>query len=356
MGYQFIHVEGYARKGSKTKTGQQKLSISEVLAEALRVHGNIPHILNPQPPKIIFGGDPAKIEAMADSWASESKDASGRKIRSDGLILLAGVASLPREYEEDFEKFTLATVEYLKEKYGDRLKSVISHNDEAHPHLHFYVLPKVGEKFEDVHEGFKASKNANREGKVKGEQNQAFKGAMRAFQDEFSVKVGMKFGLTRVGPKLLRLSRKEWWAKKKDTRFKANLKAVAKKGYWEGYKNGKKKATMESEAMGEKLGTFVASALGAFHKPTAAAEAEIKQLETNAEKLAEKHEQQKRDLEARARTKQNQLFEKLAEKTRIVEALEADLKTAEKATAKAYELATFYEKKVKNSLVRGAKI
>lgn len=356
MGYQFIRIEGYARKGAKTKSGDQKLSIREILDEVQRVPGNIPHIPAPQPPKLIFGGNPAEIEQMAEDWASESKDAAGRKIRSDGLILLAGVASIPREYEQDFDEFTKATLAYLKEKYGDRLKSVVSHNDEAHPHLHFYVLPKIGEQFEDVHQGYKAAKNANREGKVKGEQNQAYKGAMRAFQDDFSDKVAMKFGLTRVGPKLLRLSRKEWWAKKKDTRFKANLKAVAEHGHKKGYKKGLEKAKRENEKIGEKLGSFVAGALRTLHKPTATAEAEIKQLKTEAEEAAKKHDHDRRQAESKARSEKAALAEKLAKKTREAEALEADLKTAEQATAKAYELATFYEKKVKSSLVGGATI
>lgn len=32
-------------------------------------------------------------------------------------------------------------IEWLKEQYGDDLKTVIEHNDESHPHLHAFILP-----------------------------------------------------------------------------------------------------------------------------------------------------------------------------------------------------------------------
>ena len=350
MGYQFIHIEGYARAGAKTKNGGTKLSIREILDEVQRVPGNIPHILTPQPPKIVFGCVPAFVENLADDWASQSKDACGRKIRKDGLIMLAGVASIPRDNEQNFEEFTAATVLYLREKYGDRLKSVVSHDDEAHPHLHFYVLPRVGERFEDVHDGFKAAKNAGRGGKLKGEQNKAYIDAMCAFQDEFSKKVATRFGLTRIGPGRRRLTREAWQAEKAQAKFFANAKEVSKKGYWDGFKKGKKKAAIESEQIGEKFGSVIAGALSAFHKPTAKAEAQIKQLKTDAEEAAKKHDHDRRQAESKSRSEKAALAEKLAKKTREAEALEADLKHAENATTKAYELANFYEQKHNNAV------
>jgi len=345
MGYQFIHVESYARTGAKTKDGKTKKTIREILDEVQRVPGNIPHILTPRPPKIVFGCVPALVEALANEWASQSTDACGRKIRSDGLIMLAGVASIPRDHEQNFEEFTKATVAYLLEKYGDRLKSVVVHEDEAHPHLHFYVLPKVGEKFEDVHEGFKAAKNAARGGKLKGEQNKAYIDAMRAFQDEFSAKVAMRFGLARLGPGRRRLTREAWKAEKAQAKFFANAREVSKKGYWQGFKKGKKIAAAENEKMGEKIGAVLGSVFSTLHKPTLRAEAQIKQLKNEAEKLAEKNEQKQKQTETKNQSERNAFFEKLATKKREVLALETDLKQAESATAKANEIAAYYEKK-----------
>ena len=352
MGYQFIHIEGYARAGAKTKNGGTKLSIREILDEVQRVPGNIPHILTPQPPKIVFGCVPAFVENLADDWASQSKDACGRKIRKDGLIMLAGVASIPRDHEQNFEEFTAATVLYLREKYGDRLKSVVSHDDEAHPHLHFYVLPRVGERFEDVHDGFKAAKNAGRGGKLKGEQNKAYIDAMCAFQDEFSAKVAMRFGLARLGPRKRRLSRAAWKAEQKQAEFFADAKAVSKKGYWQGFRKGKKLAEDQSKQLGEKIGATLVSTLGFLHKPTAKAEAEIKQLKTAAELEAKKNEQKKRDFENKANVANAALVKKLTTKTHEVHELEADLKSANLSAAKAREVAAWFEKKYNDQVQR----
>ena len=344
MGYQFIHVESYARSGAKTKDGSTKKTIREITDEVERVPGNFPHIEKPEPPKIIYGCAPGEIEQLAEDWASKSTDAQGRKIRKDALILLAGTASLPRAEEENFEEFTKATVAYLQEKYGDRLKSVVTHNDESHPHLHFYVLPRIGEKFEDIHTGFKASKIAKTEGKLKGEQNQEYKKAMRDFQDEFSKKVAMFFGLTRLGPGKRRLTRKAWIAEQTQSKFFANSKEVAKKGYRDGFKKGQKQAISESQKIGEKWGGVLAGVLSGLHKPTTKALEEIQQLKNDVEKQAKKHYQEQKQAEKKTNAEKATIAEKLARKTREVVNLEADLKTSQEATKKAYEVAKWYEK------------
>jgi hypothetical protein len=292
MGHQFIHVEAYGLNGGKTKDGGTKRSIRQILNEVVRKPGSIPHIENPEKPEIIFGCEPEEIEAICQNYAENTRDEIGRKFRKDGLILLAGVASLPREREEDFEKFSDEVVSFLKEKYGDRLKSVVTHNDEAHPHIHFYAVPEVGEKLEDIHEGYKAAKVAKLEGKLKGEQNQAYKKAMRGFQDNFSKKVAIKFGLTRLGPGVRRLSRKAWIAEQKQAEFFANAKAVAKKGYKDGLKKGTEKARKEFEIennrVGEKLGGVLSGVLAGLHKPSINAQNQVKEAQRRVEEVEKK--------------------------------------------------------------------
>jgi hypothetical protein len=298
MGYQFFHVEGYARVGAKTKDGGTRHSIQQIVDEAERVQGNIPHIEHPEPPELLYGANPAEIVAMAENWAEQAKDAKGRKFRKDGLILLAGVASLPRERESDFNNFAKSTIKWLKKKYGSRLKSVIAHEkDEAHPHIHFYVIPKHGERFDDIHEGFKAANTAKVSGKLKGEQNQAYKEAMRGLQDEYCREVAMGLGLTRLGPSRRRLSRKAWMAEQKQAEFFADSKKVAEKGYQAGYKKGKERAktkadekAKEAEELGNKVGQFFSGLLGGLHQPTA----EVLKAMADTEKKAEE-EQKKRD-------------------------------------------------------------
>ena len=67
----------------------------------------------------------------------------------------------------------------LKTKYGDNLKSVVEHTDEAYPHLHFYVVPKLGDRFDSVHDGYRAANEAKAQGLKKGAQNGAYKSAMK---------------------------------------------------------------------------------------------------------------------------------------------------------------------------------
>lgn len=138
-------------------------------------------------------------------------DAKGRKLRKDALCLAAGVVSMPEDTTpEAWEAFRADAVEYLKAKYGDRLQTVVEHTDESHPHLHFYAVPRPGERFETIHQGKDAAAEAKRGGGLKGAQNQAYKSAMRAYQDEFFEAVGIKNGLTRIGPARRRLTREEW--------------------------------------------------------------------------------------------------------------------------------------------------
>ena len=208
MAYQFIHVESYSRSTPKKgKAGGH--SVSSVVNEAIREKNSIPHVDNPKPPVYIYGKPLEVLEETCNAWAASMTDAKGRKLRKDALCLVAGVVSMPAETTpEAWEKFKLDAVEYLKAKYGDRLETVVEHTDEDHPHLHFYVVPRPGERFESIHQGKAAA--AEKRGEVKGIQNQAYKAAMRAYQDEFFERVGIPHGLSRIGPGRRRLTREAW--------------------------------------------------------------------------------------------------------------------------------------------------
>jgi len=230
MPYQFIHVEAYSRQASKQKTkGKGSLNIRQVIAEANREPSNCPHVEYPQPP-IVLIGDLHQAEEDANAWAEQAKDAQGRKLRKDGHCLLAGVISLPRSEEHIFNEFSTRSIEYLNSKYGDRLKAVIAHvEDEEHPHIHFYVVPRFGEGFDAIHEGQRAAKQAKAEDKLKGEQNNAYISAMRGLQDDFSKKVGQPLGLARLGPGRRRLTRKAWQAEQAQAKALAEVEQIAKK-------------------------------------------------------------------------------------------------------------------------------
>ena len=332
MGYQFIHVEAYARVGSKQKGKEQKWSIKEIIAEAVREPEACSHVEQPAPPVHLYGVALDEVEGLANEWASTQKDAKGRKMRADGLALLAGVVSVKREDEDLWPSVRADTLEYLKSKYGERLRCVIEHTDEEHPHIHFYVVPLPGEKFDQVHEGRRASAVAKAEGKKKGEQNLAYIEAMRCFQDEFSDEVALPNGLTRIGPRGRRLSRAGWHQEQQKHRALANLKAVAevgyKKGFKQGYAKGKERARAEFEkiaSIGAKVGEWFAGAMGGFHKPTKEAQ---RALDLEKQRVEEERE--------RAQKRQaNAIQQAEEEASRRVQLLQAELEKQERIASNA---------------------
>ena len=218
MSYQFLHLEAYARTGSKQHGQPRKWSAREIAAEAMREPDACPHVEQPQPPVVLHGCTPAEAANQAEDWANAATDAKGRKLRRDGLALAAGVVSLPAEQRQDWPRFREATVAWLREQYGERLRSVVEHTDEKHPHLHFYAVPMAGERFEMLHPGRQAAAEKARQGAKKGAQNAAYKQAMVKWQDDFQNAVAAHFALTRRGPGKRRLTRGAWRAEQEQAR------------------------------------------------------------------------------------------------------------------------------------------
>lgn len=212
MSYQFIHVGSYSRSTPKkqNKNKDSKQNVRSIVAEANREPGSHPHVENPSPPVLLYGDPVDQIEAKCEAWAEATTDAKGRKARKDALCLLGGVFSMPRDETspEDWEKIKADAIEWLKEKYGDRLETVIEHTDEAQLHCHFYVIPRPGERFDAIHEGQRAANELKE--LTRKEQNNAYRAAMRNFQNEYFDAVGAKNGMARIGPGGRRLSRSEW--------------------------------------------------------------------------------------------------------------------------------------------------
>ena len=372
MSFQFIHNDTYGREGStQTKTVIKKngdrvtttkkvRSLREILEEQARELEACPHIDRPSPPRILYGVPPMEVLAIAEEWAETAKDSRGHKLRKDGNVAIIGVASLPREMEDDFPQFAEDTLVFLKEKYGDRLKSVVIHDDEAHPHLHYSVVPRIGERFEDIHEGIKA-KNEAKKNKQKGKaQNLAYIGAMRELQDNFYNKVGIKTGLTRLGPGgRRRLTRAEWQAEKQKSRAFANAKAVASSGYRAGLKKAKAEATEivaqaqeKAKGLGVKMSGWFAGLAGGWHQPSASAVAKATKVKAEAQKAQEEaqkakeeaqkaQEQAKKWADKRVATVGNQIT---LEKSKNAE-LEKEIESKDKKLEDQATLIHWYQKK-----------
>lgn len=342
MAYQFIHVEAYSREVSKQKSkGKGGLNVRQVIAEAGREPGNCPHVDQAQPPAIIFGSlDQAEAEAMI--WAEQATDQQGRKLRKDGHCLLAGVVSLPRSEGESWAEFEKRSTAYLQAKYEDRLKAVIAHHDEEHPHIHFYAVPRKGERFEAIHEGQKAAKHAKAEGRLKGEQNAAYIGAMRGLQDDFFKKVGQPLGLARLGPGRRRLTRKAWQAEQAQVKALAEVERTAKKrhehykaqgkaqGLAQGLAQGKAQAEAEAQALGSKVGAVVTGFASRWHKPSKQAEAKAEAMKAEAQAYADRAKEQAERLVQDERRQRQSAQRELEKQRNIATNTEAENKRLQK--------------------------
>lgn len=379
-GYQFFHVEAYAReestKGrtqtkknsdgtytSKEVAKEKKGGVRWVIAEAKREQNSCYHIDSPQPPTVLLG-DLDQVEQEATRWAEESTDAQGRKLRKDAHCLLAGVISLPRSEEENWEQFKAKSLDWLKEKYGDNLRCVVEHQDEAHPHIHFYCVSKKGQSFDDLHEGKRAQKELKKKNPkaTKQEQNIAFAEAMRATQDDFSNRVGQRFGLARIGPGRRRLTRAAWQAEQTQAEalqktlnrkkaykkmFKEQALKEAQSAIEQAKEQARAEALEEAKQVGSKLGGLWSGLKDKISKPTerelqAQQEAQqaIKQAQEAQAKAEEEARRAKNQADNRVSTVSQQV---LTEKARA-ESLGKELDRAREDATRLHKQLEYYKK------------
>jgi len=228
--YQFIHIETYARKAStkikptkskKPQSEKTRRDVGGVLGEAMRDIGYCDHVENPQAPTFLYGDEdklrsiPARIELNIEAY---QKKHGGKKLRSDAHVLLAGVASYPRQLEQSnparYAEWKAMTLAYLQKTCGDKLVCVLEHQDEKEPHLHFYVLSDDEPNVKKLHAGYVA---ASAHPALSQAGKDAYKDAMRAFQSEFYEDVGHPCGLLRDGPKRVRMPTGEYKALQRAT-------------------------------------------------------------------------------------------------------------------------------------------
>lgn len=228
MGYQFIHLESFSRKGD-----DKGRSTSFIFAEARRDAAASFHVANPAAPVVVFGVSVAEVESLHDAAADAArtvpKSGTPRKLRRDHKTLHTVIASHPYAMEEvyadpakraEVETWEARTIRWLRSQYGDDLKSVIRHEDESRYHIHAYVVPTDDPEMRALrhHPGVAAKRMAMAAGPSNGEDSKAlskradreYKAAMRAWQDAYHAAVGVPCGLARLGPRRRNLARGEW--------------------------------------------------------------------------------------------------------------------------------------------------
>ncbi len=230
MSFQFIHMEGFSRKGD----GKGR-KVSFVFSEARRDPVASVHVTNPSTPVVVYGSTIDEVEAMHDAAAAVAmtavKGGKPRKLRQDHKTLHTVIASHPFTMEEvraDPEKLREAedwerrTIAWLRSQYGADLKSVVRHEDESHFHVHAYIVPTDDPEMRALrhHPGVVAKRATMAAGPADVEDKKAlskkadaaYKSAMRSWQDDYHEAVGIPCGLARLGPQRRRLTRAEWQA------------------------------------------------------------------------------------------------------------------------------------------------
>ncbi|MDX2371034.1 MAG: plasmid recombination protein [Colwellia sp.] len=230
-GYQFFHIETYARTPSRTG---KKQSILGLVREAERHPNACLHIEKPQKPTLLYGNWPSEAANALLKMAEQAKDSKARRLRKDAQILLAGVASYPipsNQVDIDCPKLKIwlhLNLNFLKAEYGNALKSVIIHLEESHPHIHFYCHPELNDEnrlnIRDIHGGMKLRDSVPDKGVGSGKlRSRLYKQAMRDQQDRYHQVVGLECGLARIGPKTRKLSRKEWMYEQQNAKRQQKL-------------------------------------------------------------------------------------------------------------------------------------
>ncbi|WP_421423336.1 hypothetical protein [Agrobacterium rosae] len=232
LGYQFIHLESYARKADA-----KGRSTDFIFAEACRKPEASVHVPNPAPPVVVFGVGVEAVQEIHDAAAASAtinvKGGHVRKLARDKKTLHTVVASYPTTMDEiradpakreDAQEWEKRTINWLRSQYGDNLKSVIRHEDEEYFHIHAYVVPvdQPGMSALQFHPGVCAKRrimatapNEVEDAKALSKRaDAAYKAAMRQWQDSYHEAVAIPCGLTRLGPQRRRLTREEWQCEK----------------------------------------------------------------------------------------------------------------------------------------------
>jgi len=219
---QFLHVDKYAVIAPRGKSGGS--NIFSIANEAERVDGFCDHVIHPELPTLLWGVSPSQAAKEAEAWARSRTEEyvhkptgrkKWRKGRLDTACALVAVVSVPNSWKNDerWRRFVARTLDWLKKKYEERLRSVVEHRDERCLHLHIWVVPRQGESFSAIHPGVMALEKLGRKA-PRINREAVYKKAMSALLDEFSAEVAIGFGLERTSVKGKRFTRDQLMRKR----------------------------------------------------------------------------------------------------------------------------------------------
>ncbi len=122
---------------------------------------------------LVGGTDPSKIARETEAKIVE---ATGKKLRRNGVLALEYVVSLRPNTVVDINGYFPAVIEWLEDYLGCPIISAVVHLDEASPHMHVIVLPLRHER-------------------MMGSALVGYKGDLAALKQSHFKSVGQRFGL-----------------------------------------------------------------------------------------------------------------------------------------------------------------
>lgn len=216
---QFINLGAYGRK---PRAGEPDWSCIEgITEEGARVPKASRHLSYRGTPKVLLGISPIEAGRIAIERSLVALDRANKRLRRDGVALLAGVASYPipkqclsEAGERDvYDHWCNSVIDWLIEQFGAHLLSVVEHNDEEFMHLHFYVVPQLLANgrlnVNDIHPGRIVKVAAEEAGASQKDQDAAYRRSMERWQSTFHWDVSRLFGHARFSAKRARVSRLE---------------------------------------------------------------------------------------------------------------------------------------------------
>jgi tetratricopeptide (TPR) repeat protein len=219
MTAQWLRIETFA-----VASHRGRWTVRQVVNEAYRVADAHPHVLSPDA-RVIYGeADPERVIAEAEAITAAARDASGHRARRTTPVLLSAVASHPEdplstdpEAVARRERWKNRVLNAWRRWWGDRLRAVIEHLDEARYHLHGLVLAPLERgriAMSAIFPAVAARNEARALGQSKPLQDRAYRSGLRAMQDLFWRDVSLAEGHARIGAGRQRLSRAEWHARR----------------------------------------------------------------------------------------------------------------------------------------------
>lgn len=142
---QFARIESHSLVATKGRpknppeNWKAKSTVSGICGEAARLESHSKHLEQPPDFDVVFGMSPLDLSTRLTNRFAEIKKEGGR-LKADQCVMCEGVFSYPEPTcDENFFMWLDDSIDYLKEKYGEKLQSVVVHYDESHPHLHFFL-------------------------------------------------------------------------------------------------------------------------------------------------------------------------------------------------------------------------